>query len=478
MNKQVVGTIFYNELANIFKSTYFELLLTGSIVLGDYVFQKSDIDFVVFIDDRIANNIEHRIYRLHDMFKITDNILNKLEGVYYEVVNNQIVGGIYIGSSKTSWKRINGVIHSILEIDILKKHHYKAAETRKDFMKVLPKFISNNVLKNYLLHHNKSLVEKNTTLNDPQFTVHAILWAFRSIYFLNNNKYCSKAQSITYIKEQSLFSKYADLIKVIETYTDSRDETILSQIKNINDRFSELLQYINLHLEQYNNVNVEIAVTTSDSDNFNEIVLATQSYLQQYLSNVNITKEEKTYRYNHSLRVANIGLNLAELEGANKNIVVLSCLLHDIGKYDTNDNVEHGRVSAKIAFEFLKTQNLSGQNIADICYAIAAHVDNRCGYEYKHTLEAAIVSDAGNIDRYGAYRIYKHIQWSTNNYKGNLNKEKEAIKMRIEKLERYSNNKVMQTKSGNAWFAKQLRLQIAYFKEYINEIDMTIIPYV
>jgi len=39
-------------------------------------------------------------------------------------------------------------------------------------------------------------------------------------------------------------------------------------------------------------------------------------------------------------------------------IVVIGCLLHDVGKFDTEIGIDHGRVSANAARNFLNTLNL------------------------------------------------------------------------------------------------------------------------
>lgn len=77
-------------------------------------------------------------------------------------------------------------------------------------------------------------------------------------------------------------------------------------------------------------------------------------FLISHISEANMSEDEKNYRIEHSIRVANIGKFLAERENANVKIVVIGCLLHDVGKFDTEDNMEHGRVSANVAREFLK----------------------------------------------------------------------------------------------------------------------------
>ena len=41
-------------------------------------------------------------------------------------------------------------------------------------------------------------------------------------------------------------------------------------------------------------------------------------------------KSEKDYRFEHSVRVANIGKEIAEKEGMDSDAMVIACLLHDI----------------------------------------------------------------------------------------------------------------------------------------------------
>lgn len=208
----------------------------------------------------------------------------------------------------------------------------------------------------------------------------------------------------------------------------------------------------------------------------NDIIKRTQEFLYSHLKESNDTMEEIKYRYEHSLRVANIGLSLANSEGANQKIVTIGCLLHDVGKFDTVENIEHGRVSARVAREFLSTLSLSENEVNDICYAISVHVDGKCGYEYEDTLEAKIVSDADNIDRFGAYRIYQQMNWDIKNSNRDLDQEKDNIKTRIKRLQKYYESNVLETESGNNWFEKQLELQIEFYKRYLNELEKTVSP--
>ena len=207
----------------------------------------------------------------------------------------------------------------------------------------------------------------------------------------------------------------------------------------------------------------------------NEIINKTKEFLLENLNKANVSDFGKKYRYEHSLRVANIGLKLAIKENANKKVTVLGCLLHDVGKFETENNKDHGRVSADVSRKFLETLDLTKKEIDDICYAIAVHVDGEAGYEYEHTLEAKIVSDSDNIDRFGAYRIYQNMHW-TNDDLSSIEERKSVIKERLEKLKRYYEKGILETDAGNEMFRENLKLQIDYYNRYIEELEMTIVP--
>ncbi|MBN4050981.1 MAG: phosphohydrolase [Alkaliphilus sp.] len=207
-----------------------------------------------------------------------------------------------------------------------------------------------------------------------------------------------------------------------------------------------------------------------------EIISKTQEFLCNHLMKSECDQKEVKYRYDHSLRVANIGLELAELENADKKIIVLACLLHDVAKFDTDTPVEHGRISARVAKPFLETLNLSQREISDTCYAIASHVDGKCGYEYQETLEGKIVSDADKIDRFGAHRICQQAIWDLDYEEKTIEEKMKETKNKLEKLRKYDDASVLQTKIGNSKFKEKLRLQIYFYDEYLKELRITKLP--
>jgi putative nucleotidyltransferase with HDIG domain len=178
------------------------------------------------------------------------------------------------------------------------------------------------------------------------------------------------------------------------------------------------------------------------------------------------------YRWQHTLRVSHYGRMVAEAEGVDVEPVIAACLLHDVAHFDQDDWKEHGRLGARIARPLLAELGYGPEKRESICYSVAVHVDGRADVAHPETVESKVVSDADNIDRFGAYRI---VQWCTadvQDYRDLIAK----LERRLEILEDYRRRRVMETETGHQLFNQQLDLQIAVFKALIAEGELTSLP--
>ena len=143
------------------------------------------------------------------------------------------------------------------------------------------------------------------------------------------------------------------------------------------------------------------------------IVELTRQYVKRRLLS-ELSEESGDYRYTHTLRVAQIGRELARAEGLDEEMLVLACLLHDIGyvacKNDA-DFEDHGLLSSRIAREFLLNQGYDPEKTESICYGIRVHTQEERDRVRKATVLEESVSDADNIDRFDSYRLYQSLQW-------------------------------------------------------------------
>ena len=139
------------------------------------------------------------------------------------------------------------------------------------------------------------------------------------------------------------------------------------------------------------------------------ILAAAQQYAKQQLL-TGLEPVHGRYRYTHSLRVAELGRRIARAEGLDEELLVLACLLHDVGyvRCQTEaDYIDHGRLSAEMAAEFLREQGYDAAKAESVCYGIRIHTLEEEKHPRPATTLENTVGDADNIDRFDAYRLYE-----------------------------------------------------------------------
>jgi hypothetical protein len=92
--------------------------------------------------------------------------------------------------------------------------------------------------------------------------------------------------------------------------------------------------------------------------------------------------------------------------------------------------------------------------------------------DHPNTLEAKIVSDADNVDRFGPYRI---LQWCFSDI-NDYGKLAGKLSERIPRLEQYREENPLFTSTGQQLFAEQLNLQLRFFSEFVGEKKLSVIP--
>jgi putative nucleotidyltransferase with HDIG domain len=205
------------------------------------------------------------------------------------------------------------------------------------------------------------------------------------------------------------------------------------------------------------------------NDRLEQIGRTVRNRLREVAAQQQIKDQDPDYRWQHTLRVSHYGKLIAEAEGADVELTIAACLLHDIAHADPGDWKDHGRLGAALIRPHLQELGYSPAEVDNICYSVASHVD----VEQPQTLEAKIVTDADNVDRFGAYRT---IQWCV----GDLDDYSALIarlKDRVETLRRYRQQDLLQTATGQDLFNHQVDRQIAFFEALIQEHEITLVPH-
>lgn len=183
-------------------------------------------------------------------------------------------------------------------------------------------------------------------------------------------------------------------------------------------------------------------------------------------------KDQKDYRFEHSLRVTNIGIEIAQNENFDVEVLAIGCILHDVSYMNDfnseEDWLNHGRNSAIIARKYLESLGLSEEKISEICYGIAIHVDDKSDFGGDRTPVALSIGDSDNIDRFDTYRIYETLQ-SIEFSKMELKEKLKYVNSVLEKLNKYIDMQLATNTAINMWRDK-VGFQIAFFKRLEKQL--------
>lgn len=124
-------------------------------------------------------------------------------------------------------------------------------------------------------------------------------------------------------------------------------------------------------------------------------------------------------------------------------------------------HINHGRTSAKIAREFLEDFEMSDDRVNEICYSIAIHVDNKSDFQWEPISFSQVVSDADNIVRFDAYRIYETLQHNKYDEKSSTDK-KTFVEESLKRLNKYL-DMPFGTKTATQLWKTRLEFYISYY---------------
>lgn len=77
----------------------------------------------------------------------------------------------------------------------------------------------------------------------------------------------------------------------------------------------------------------------------------------------------------HIVGTVDLAALLAKRRGIDQELAIGAMLLHDIGRLDTGSNAGHNLRSAEIAPAILTQAGFSAEQVAEMCQAIATHID-------------------------------------------------------------------------------------------------------
>ncbi|MCG3215158.1 MAG: HD domain-containing protein [Candidatus Heimdallarchaeota archaeon] len=140
---------------------------------------------------------------------------------------------------------------------------------------------------------------------------------------------------------------------------------------------------------------------------FNHFIIKVHEFVrQQFLQ----YESKSSHSLEHTIRVANLCLELGVQLDAALDVVLTAALFHDVGRpIEELTGKCHAEISAEIAREFLERE-LRSELISDVGDAINSHRFSK--KTEATTKESRILKDADAIDALGAVGIYRTISYS------------------------------------------------------------------
>ena len=189
---------------------------------------------------------------------------------------------------------------------------------------------------------------------------------------------------------------------------------------------------------------------------------------------------DMTYRYEHTLRVAVKGQQIADGEGWDREPLMIACLLHDIGypECKTPDDFNHHQdISAEIAKVFLRNIEYDGKSAQSICRAIAFHARTSIVPDDATSFELS-VRDADDLDGYDIMRTYirgSMIIGVNGNWMCGGHNAAQIINGCREQLKQIENAqlRVCGTKTAQRLWDEQLLLRKNYYEALLNQMQTT-----
>ncbi len=184
-----------------------------------------------------------------------------------------------------------------------------------------------------------------------------------------------------------------------------------------------------------------------------------------------------TLNYMHTMAVRPIAGYIAEKEKANKQIVDISVLFHDITKTKLEKELYHHKEGADIAKNFLKKIKADKKFIDNVHHCVLAHstplryfrdkakkANKKVGFlPWPKTKEAKILFDADMIQQISPFGITKGLFIKYSVYKKHFKKGLLEVKKTLTE-DAYKN---IFTKTGK----KLAKERIKYLKDFFNKLE-------
>lgn len=123
---------------------------------------------------------------------------------------------------------------------------------------------------------------------------------------------------------------------------------------------------------------------------------------------------DAAHDFDHIRRVAQLAVHLAQVEGADEEVVLLAAFLHDVpNALHTATRTSHHLAAAEFARQYLAMQDMAPKAVENVVHCIEAH-RFRDQTRQPQTLEAKCLYDADKLDSIGAIGVARAFAFAGN----------------------------------------------------------------
>jgi hypothetical protein len=209
---------FTVDLTSILGAGLYDVILHGSSVLGDFRPHKGDIYYIVLTNGDLDQVTAHRLFQLHDAYRAEqDLLLDQLEGTFYPKgfisKLQQPFGGVYIGTTRTGWRRITTLQNSLMDL--------RVARTCGRSLLGHPIDIYNPAETELQTEMIRTLLNIEDQLSGPNgssfgFIMSAVHWSARAMAYIHTRETLSKSAACRWVASKPDQQVFAQILAVAE----------------------------------------------------------------------------------------------------------------------------------------------------------------------------------------------------------------------------------------------------------------------
>ncbi|HET6487620.1 MAG TPA: nucleotidyltransferase domain-containing protein [Spirochaetia bacterium] len=206
---------FTLDMRQLLGQNLLEVIIHGSVVLGDFRPGRGDIDYVVITKDDLDEEVNQEIFRIHDRYRGSKELLlYQLEGPFYPRRAVMDLGsafmGCYIGTTRRYWRAITSFQNSLMDLAIIDRYGRRMLGTATPLYRPSSEEIHAEQVKDCGKLAASMQGREAPSMADFVSTIH---WCARTIHYLRGGQIVSKGTACRWCHESPELDSFGELFE-------------------------------------------------------------------------------------------------------------------------------------------------------------------------------------------------------------------------------------------------------------------------